>query len=140
GKEAMKPPMRYAVHPIGTDLAVPASPSTSFDAEGYAFTGAFEDGVDLEFIDLDGDGRRDLVTVTVDVSMWQVLRALTSKKIGIGLDFRVYAQDEKGAFHLVPDQVHDELLELDPIRDQGAPAAHVPGGITSDAHTAVFPT
>src|SRR5262245_46301479 len=37
-KEAMKPQMRYAVHPIGADLAVPASPSTSFDAEGYAFT------------------------------------------------------------------------------------------------------
>jgi len=112
-KEAMKPQMRYGVHPIGADLAVPTSPKTTFDAEGYAFTGAFEDGIDLEFIDLDGDGRRDLVTVTVDVSMFQVLRALTSKKIGIGLDFRVYAQDADGAFHLVPDQVLHEKLNLD---------------------------
>ncbi|HEX4825724.1 MAG TPA: VCBS repeat-containing protein [Candidatus Polarisedimenticolaceae bacterium] len=112
-KEAMKPQMRYGVHTIGADLAVPAQAATTFDAEGYAFTGAFEDGVDLQFIDLDGDGRRDLVTVTVDVGMWQMLRALTSKKIGIGLDFRVYAQDAQGGFHLVPDQVLHEKLNLD---------------------------
>jgi hypothetical protein len=112
-KQAMAPQMRYGLYRLGADLSVPTVPESTFDAEGYAFSGAFRDGVDLEFLDLDGDGRKDLVTVTVDVSMFQVLRALTSKTIGIGLDFRVVAQGADGVFRPVPDQVLHEKLKVD---------------------------
>jgi hypothetical protein len=112
-KQAMAPRMRYGTYRLGADLAVPTTPATTFEAEGYAFSGAFQDGVDLEFIDLDADGRKDLVTVTVDVSMFQVLRALTSKKIGIGLEFRVFPQGADGTFRAVPGQVLEEKLKVD---------------------------
>jgi hypothetical protein len=69
--------------------------------------------VDLRFIDLDGDGRKDLVTVTLDFSMLQALRALTVKKVGIGLAFHVIAQRADGSFRLVPDQTLEETLNLD---------------------------
>jgi len=112
-KQAMAPRVRYGLHRLGGDLSVPREPSATFDAEGYAFSGAFRDGVDLEFLDLDGDRRKDLVTVTIDVSMFQVLRALTSKTIGIGLEFRVVSQGADGVFRRVPDQVLDEKLRID---------------------------
>lgn len=112
-KQAMAPLMRYRFHHVRPDLSVDPAPYTTLDAEGYAFSGAFRDGVDLEFLDLDGDGRKDLVTVTVDVSVWQMLRALTSKKLSIGLEFRVFSQGADGVFRKVPDQVLDEKLSLD---------------------------
>ncbi len=112
-KQAKRPLMRYRVHHLRPDLSVDPGPYTTFEAEGWAFSGGFRDGVDLQFIDLDGDGRKDLVTVTLDFSMLQALRALTAKKIGVGLEFHVIAQQADGSFRLVPDQKLDETLHLD---------------------------
>jgi hypothetical protein len=112
-KQAKKPMMRYRLYHLKPDLSVDTKPYTQFDAEGWAFSGGFQDGVDLQFIDLDGDRRKDLVTVTLDFSMFQALRALTEKKIGIGLEFHVVAQQPDGTFRLVPDQKLSEKLKLD---------------------------
>jgi len=112
-KQAKKPLMRYRLHHLKPDLSVDTKPYTQFDAEGWSFSGGFQDGVDLQFIDLDGDRRKDLVTITLDFSMFQALRALTEKKIGIGLEFHVVAQQKDGSFRLVPDQKLSEKLKLD---------------------------
>jgi hypothetical protein len=112
-KQAKKPRMRYAIHKLRPDLTVDPTPTRSFEALGYAFSGAFQDGVDLDFIDLDADGRKDLVTVTLDFSIFQALRVLTAKKIGIGLEFHVLSQKPDGAFALVEGQTLDEKLRLD---------------------------
>ena len=112
-KQAKKPKMRYAIHRLGKDFSIDPKPVRSFDAQGYAFSGAFQDGVDLDFIDLDADGRKDLVTVTLDFSIFQALRVLTAKKIGIGLEFHVLSQKPDGAFVLVEGQTLDEKLRLD---------------------------
>lgn len=112
-KQVKKPLMRYGLHRLRADRTVDPQPYATFDAEGWAFSGGFRDGVDLRFIDLDGDGRKDLVTVTLDFSMLQALRALTVKKVGIGLAFHVIAQRADGSFRLVPDQTLEETLNLD---------------------------
>jgi hypothetical protein len=112
-KQAKRPMMRYRLHHLRPDLSVDPKPYTQFDAEGWSFSGGFQDGVDLQFIDLDGDRRKDLVTITLDFSMFQALRALTEKKIGIGLEFHVVAQQSDGSFRLVPDQKLTEKLKLD---------------------------
>lgn len=112
-KQVKKPVMRYRLHHLRPDLTVDAVPYSTFEAEGWAFSGGFRDSVDLQFIDLDGDRRKDLVTITLDFSMFQALRALTSKKIGVGLEFHVVAQQADGSFRLVPDQKLDETLHLD---------------------------
>ena len=105
--------MRYRLHHLRQDLSVDPQPYVTFEAEGWAFSGGFRDGVDLQFIDLDGDGRKDLVTVTLDFSMFQALRALTEKKIGVGLEFHVVAQQPNGSFRLVSGQKLTEKLHLD---------------------------
>ena len=46
-------------------------------------------------------------------SIFQALRALTSKKVGIGLEFHVVAQKPDGSFALVTGQSLDEKLNLD---------------------------
>ncbi len=112
-KQVKKPTMRYRLHHLRPDLAVDPEPYSTFEAEGWAFSGGFRDGVDLQFIDLDGDRLKDLVTITLDFSMFQVLRVLTAKTIGVGLEFHVLAQRADGSFRLVPDQKLDETLHLD---------------------------
>ncbi|HZN55070.1 MAG TPA: VCBS repeat-containing protein [Candidatus Polarisedimenticolaceae bacterium] len=134
-KQLKKPMMRYRLHRLRPDLTVEEEPYRSFDAEGWAFTGGFRDGIDLEFLDLDHDGRRDLVTVTLDFSMFQALRALTSKKVGIGLEFHVVAQQADGSFKLVPDQVLDEKLRLDLNRLEISRLGQFQGDFDGDGRT-----
>jgi hypothetical protein len=112
-KQAKEPRMRYRIHRLRPDLTVDPEPASTFEAVGWAFSGAFRDGIDLQFIDLDGDHRKDLVTITLDFSMFQALRALTAKKVSVGLEFHVVAQQASGAFALVPNQKLDETLHLD---------------------------
>jgi hypothetical protein len=112
-KQTKEPKMRYRIHRLRPDLTVDLEPVSTFEAVGWAFSGAFRDGVDLQFIDLDGDHRKDLVTITLDFSMFQALRALTAKKVSVGLEFHVVAQQASGAFALVPNQKLDETLHLD---------------------------
>jgi hypothetical protein len=52
--------------------------------------------------DLNGDGRLDLVAMTLDFSLFQAVRVLTTKRIGIGLDFHIYCQQPDGGFREVP--------------------------------------
>ena len=134
-KQLKKPMMRYRLHHLRPDLTVEEEPYRSFDAEGWAFTGGFRDGVDLDFLDLDHDGRKDLVTVTLDFSMWQAVRALTSKKVGIGLEFHVVAQQADGSFKLVPDQVLDEKLRLDLNRLEISRLGQFQGDFDGDGRT-----
>jgi hypothetical protein len=112
-KQAKNPHMKYAIHRLKPDLTVEAAPAHTFEALGYAFSGGFQDDVDIDFIDLDADGRKDLVTITLDFSVFQVLRAMTAKKIGIGLEFHVMSQKPDGGFALVEGQTLDEKLRLD---------------------------
>jgi hypothetical protein len=66
-----------------------------------------------KFMDLDADGREDLVTLTLRFSLFQAVKILTTKKIGIGIDFHVYAQGTDGRFRQVPDLDLSEKLKLD---------------------------
>ncbi|HJQ75332.1 MAG TPA: VCBS repeat-containing protein [Gaiellaceae bacterium] len=112
-KQAKKPRMRYEIHRLKPDLTVETAAKQTFEALGYAFSGGFQDDVDIDFLDLDADGRKDLVTITLDFSVFQLLRAMTAKKIGIGLEFHVLSQKQDGAFSLVEGQTLDEKLRLD---------------------------
>jgi len=131
-KQVKKPMMRYRIHHVRPDRTPDPEPSMTFDAEGWAFSGGFRDGVDLQFIDLDGDKRKDLVTVTLDFSMLQALRALTVKKIGVGLDFHVVSQRVDGTFRLVADQKLDEKLHLDLNRVEISRLAQFQGDFDGD--------
>ncbi|MEM1201768.1 MAG: VCBS repeat-containing protein [Acidobacteriota bacterium] len=105
-REAKRPPFRYRLFRSADGLAMAAEPYATFDAKGYTFDtdGDQEDGgfsIPGGFQDLDGDGDLDLIALTLDFSMLQAVRILTTKTLNIGLDFHLYCQEEGGRFRPV---------------------------------------
>jgi hypothetical protein len=110
-KHAKRPKFLFRIHRSRPDLGMEPKPFQQFEAEGYAFdTGGGGDGdggevgVDMKlpggFQDLNGDGRMDLIALTLDFSMLQAVKVLTVQRIGIGIDFHVLCQGPGGK--LVP--------------------------------------
>jgi len=98
-KEAKRPPRRYRIHRSLPDLSMDTEPVQTFEALGYALD--MSDGdikLPAGFQDLDGDGRQDLITLTLDFSLFQAVRIMTTQRIVIGLDFHVFCQDDSGRF------------------------------------------
>ncbi|MDY7094359.1 MAG: VCBS repeat-containing protein [Acidobacteriota bacterium] len=107
-QRAKRPVQTYRFYHLqeGRDRA--AQPYLELEAEGYAFApaagGADEDGPPPPpggFLDLNGDGRQDLVTITLDFSMFQALKVLTVQRLSIGLDFHIWCQEADGGFRRV---------------------------------------
>lgn len=111
-KQGKKPHLQYRFYRM-RELIVATEPYHQAEVVGHAFH--IESGPSdvAAFQDLDGDGRKDLVTVTLDVSMFQLLKVLTTKRISLGLEFHVYAQGADGTFRLVSGQDLSETLRLD---------------------------
>ncbi len=108
--QAKRPPMRYRQYRADGDAwSMAATPYRTFEATGYAFDNSDDDDGDIRvpggFKDLDGDGRQDLITLTLDFSLLQAVRILTVRSINLGLDFHVWCQGEGDAerFTAVPD-------------------------------------
>lgn len=105
-KHAKRPKFLFRVHRSRADLGMEPKPFQQFEAEGYAFDTGGDSGGDGEagvemampggFQDLNGDGRMDLVALTLDFSMLQAVKVLTVRRIGIGIDFHVQCQGPGG--------------------------------------------
>lgn len=106
-RHAKRPPFRYRLFHSGENHQPVAEPYVTFEALGYTFTDgdSEDDGVAIPggLQDLDGDGRQDLITLTLDFSVLQVMQVMTTRRISIGLDFHVYCQQGDGSFQAVPD-------------------------------------
>jgi hypothetical protein len=106
--EAKRPLFDYAAHRLGPDLAAEPVPHLTFRATGYTF-GSEEAEHDEEirlpggFRDLDGDGRQDLVAITLEFSaLPMAMRVLVVKRISLTMNFHVWCQGEEGGFAEVP--------------------------------------
>lgn len=101
-KEAKRPPRRYRLHHSEPDLSMQRESYQEFEALGYALD-LHDSDIRLPggFQDLDGDGLQDLVTLTLDFSLMQAVRIMTTQRLGIGLDFHVFCQTETGKFREV---------------------------------------
>ncbi|MCG8458748.1 MAG: hypothetical protein MI919_20910 [Holophagales bacterium] len=121
---AKRPPFRYAVHRSRADLSPEPDSYAGFDAIGYTFeTGNSdieEDDIRIPggFQDLDGDGRQDLVALTLDFSVFQIMRVMATRTLSIGLDFHLYCQTPEGHFRAVPglDLSGKFKIHLDDVR------------------------
>ncbi len=102
--EAREPKGTYRFHHLGPDLTPQRLPYATLDVVGHGFGGAFPHFSGGEFRDLDGDGRRDLLTLTLDFSVMQVVRVIATKKFGMKLHFQPWAQGPDGSFSKVPGQ------------------------------------
>ena len=102
-RQAKQPPFRYRLYRSGSDLAMAAEPYAVFEATGYALDTSDDSDIRLPggFQDLDGDGRSDLITLTLDFSLMQAVKILTTRRISIGLDFHVWCQQADGRFRPV---------------------------------------
>ncbi len=107
--QAKRPPFRYRQHRSDEDWQMALEPYRTFDATGYAFDNSDGDSdgdirIPGGFKDLDGDGRHDLVTLTLDFSLLQAVRILTVRSLNLGLDFHVWCQrEDENGFAAVPD-------------------------------------
>lgn len=100
-KHAKRPPHRYRVFRSTPDLSPEAGPSLEFEATGWSFPGESDFQIPGGLQDLNGDGRLDLVALTLDFSIFQAVRILTTKSLKIGIDFHVLCQQEDGRFREV---------------------------------------
>jgi len=118
-KDAKKPQQQVYLHRLNEQLFVEPTPYAEVAIVGHTVDvdpreadGLLPAGLE-QFVDLDGDGREDLVTITLEFSIFQVLKVLATKKIGIGVNFHVYAQREDGSFKEVPGLDLHEKLKFD---------------------------
>lgn len=103
-EKAREPKGRLTFRRLNKDLVPEKAAYRTFDVMGWGFEAADADS-DIElpggFQDLNGDGRPDLVTVTMDVGLPKLLGSLATKRLTVGLDFHVWCQQKDGAFRPV---------------------------------------
>jgi len=117
-KDAKRPIQDYAFHRMNEDLDIAADPYFEMEIVGHTLDAGDVEEADFpfwiqQFQDLDGDGREDLVTLTLDFSIFQVLRILVTKRISVGVDFHVYCQSDEGRFREVSGLDLSEKLKFD---------------------------
>jgi hypothetical protein len=111
-QHAKRPPFTYRLYRLGPALSIASEPYRTFRAIGYTFQGSDDhnDEVDVRlpggFQDLDGDGREDLVAITLDFSLVPLIfQALAFRRISLRMDFHPWCQEDDGSF--------SEVLGLD---------------------------
>jgi hypothetical protein len=112
-KHAKRPPHRYRIFHSTRDLGPEAEPALGFEATGWSFPGESDVQIPGGLQDLNGDGRLDLVALTLDFSILQAVRILTTKSLKIGIDFHVMCQMEDGRFREVRDLDLSGVFKLD---------------------------
>lgn len=98
-RQANEPLNRYRFYHLSRGLELAAQPYMTLDAHGWAFEGEMLAG---GLQDLEGDHRLDLLTATLDLSIWKAMRVLVVKSLTLTVDFHVWCQDRAGRFHAVP--------------------------------------
>lgn len=94
-RAAKRPQFTYRLHRSRADLTMEPKPYQQFQVEGYALGDSSDESefrLPGGFQDLNGDGRQDLVVMTLDFSMLQAVKIMAVRRIGIGLDFHLWCQ------------------------------------------------
>jgi FG-GAP-like repeat len=101
-KQARENHSRVHLRHLDRELAPSADTYHSFETVGYGFeSNDSEWNLPGGFQDLNGDGRQDLVLVTIDITLMKALGVLATKRLNLGLDFQVWCQGEQGGFRKV---------------------------------------
>jgi len=106
---AKAPKLVVRLHHSRPDLTMDPTAYRQFEVTGYAFDqndgdegdddGGFRIPGGLQ--DVNGDGRPDLVALTVDFSLFQALKVMTVQRLTVELDFHIWCQKPDGSFQPV---------------------------------------
>ena len=102
--EAKRPRFLYRVHDQGSNMGIARAPRRQMEVEGYAFgQDSYDSPIRLPggFQELNGDGRLDLVTLTLDFSLLKMMSAVATKRLTFNLDFHIWCQEADGALRPV---------------------------------------
>ena len=99
---ARRPRSRLRIHRLGPGALRDPAPAAELEIEGYLVPEADESPVPGGLADLDGDGRLELIAVTLDFSLFEAARALTARAVEIGFAFAIWSQREPLRFRPVP--------------------------------------
>jgi FG-GAP-like repeat len=101
-KQARENHSRVHLRHLNRELAPSQETYHSFETVGYGFeSNDSEWNLPGGFQDLNGDGRQDLVLVTIDITLMKALGVLATKRLNLGLDFQVWCQGPQGGFRKV---------------------------------------
>ncbi|HXO21315.1 MAG TPA: VCBS repeat-containing protein, partial [Thermoanaerobaculia bacterium] len=96
-QQANEPRSRLRFYHLDRDLEVAKAPYLTVEVSGYAFAGESETPLG-GFRDLNGDGRLDLATVTLDLSAWKAMRSLLTKRMSVDVQVHLWCQAKDGRF------------------------------------------
>lgn len=104
-EKARQPHGRLTIRRLSADLVPEKTPYRTFDVTGWGLEGVEAESTEIDlpggFQDLNGDGRPDIVTVTMDLGLPKLLGSLATKRLNVGLDFHVWCQEKDGGFRPV---------------------------------------
>jgi hypothetical protein len=104
-EKARQPHGRLTFRRLSKDLAPEKAPYRTFDILGWGLEGVEAEDTEIDFPggfqDLNGDGRPDIVTVTMDLGVTKLLGSLATRRLNVGLDFHVWCQEKDGGFRPV---------------------------------------
>jgi hypothetical protein len=102
-RDAEAPKSTVRVFATTGALAPAPAPRASFPVEGHVFMTGGDSDVQLPggFRDLDGDGRLDLVAMTLGISVTRLLGGLALGRVTLPLGFNLWCQAADGTFRPV---------------------------------------
>lgn len=100
------------LHHMQPDGSLDPAPYATSEIRGIPLTVSYQGLLLRAVTDLDGDRRKELLTVTFDVSTIGALAAVMTKRLSVGLEFHVYHQNDVGRFVAIDGQPLKETLKL----------------------------
>jgi VCBS repeat protein len=91
---AREPKSRLRLYRVGADFKVAAKPYQTLEVTGYGIEGGAP--LLLGLRDLNGDGRLDLATATLDLTFFKALRSLATRRLDVGVELRLWCQGTGG--------------------------------------------
>jgi hypothetical protein len=100
-RHAEAPPATVRLHRLSADLGAALPAHAEVAIRGHAFSEGSDVSLPGGLRDLDGDGRRDLVAMTLDLKIRKLMAAMVTKTVSLPVDFHVWCQTAEGAFRPV---------------------------------------
>jgi hypothetical protein len=100
-REAGSPHATLRFHRVAADLGSVGASYLALPIRGHSFNEGSDIDLPGGLRDLDGDGRRDLVAMDIELKLRRLMSAMVTGKVTLPLDFRVWCQGADGSFRAV---------------------------------------